>query len=130
MLQAGHTSVSGTKEVTPHTLFGKAGEFVHFASGDPQASITPGDLDQMAKENRLLYNELGKQHEQKFKAWIKGQPRSAQGPLQDRFDTAKQQYFPNGPQELAAQQPQPNVGASKAGVGPIPTIDEYFRNKR
>lgn len=102
LLQAQHSTVSGIEHVTPNTLFGKGAELVHYISGDPQASITTQDMDQMSKENDLLYDELGKQHESKFKSWFKGNPASVQPALISRFKEARSQYFPDGPRSASS----------------------------
>lgn len=115
LLQAGHATVSGTNHTRPNTLFGKAGTLAHFISGDPQAAITPGDLNQMIKETDLLRNEIGSQHANKFRSWIKGQPRDIRGPLEERFNQARTDYFPQGAAQV-------NPGNVETRQGP-PAVD-------
>lgn len=117
LLQTGHTSVSGIAHVTPNTLFGKGGQLVHFLSGDPQAALTQGDMGQMAKENNLLYSELGSQHAAKFGSWVKGQPERVRSMLNDRFNQSRSSYF-GGQEGQQSPNPSPNGAAVGAKSGP------------
>ncbi len=124
MLQSGHTSVSGTEHARPTTLFGKAGQLQHFVTGDPKAAITDSDLGQMQKETGVLYNDIGDQHKAKFSSWIKGQPEDLSGPLTDRFNESRNQYF--GSDSRLAKQTNKGLVQEPQGLvgGQEPSVDE------
>lgn len=123
VLQAGHSSVSGTQHSRPNTLFGKVGQLVHFASGDATPAITQSDLGQMLKETDMLYGEIGTQHQNKFNSWVKGQPQEVRPMLVDRFNTSRQQYFPGGggdASQPSGGSPMPGSNAQAGTFSPHP----------
>lgn len=86
------STISGMNEAEYKSMEGNLAKFKAFVSGDPNAVITPGQLDQYEKEVKALQGEYLNQHQKRFSSFAKRQPPMVQGNLQDSYSDFRRSY--------------------------------------
>jgi hypothetical protein len=126
------STVTGMSEAEYKSAAGKFNNLAGFITGDPQAAVTPQQLDQYLKEVQALRGEYLGQHKAKFNSFIQRQPEETRDLLNNSYNQFRSSYDQGQPSGRGliphgsgggGQQQQPQVDFQKA------IMDELARRK-
>jgi hypothetical protein len=112
------STVTGMSEAEYKSASGKFNNLAGFITGDPQAAVTPQQLDQYLKEVQALRGEYLGQHQQKFNSFIQRQPEQTRPFLQNSYQQFRAPY-----DQGQSQQPGPGLLPQSGGAPNIKTIN-------
>jgi hypothetical protein len=110
------STVTGMSEAEYRSAKGRFNNLAGFITGDPQAVVTPQQLQQYLKEVQALRGNYLNQHEQKFNSFIESLPEQQRPLLQNAYHKFREPYE-------HAQQPSTGLLPQSGGAPNMKTIN-------